>query len=229
MKSPGGLALVGSGEYLPAMEVVDRELLDCLPESPRIVCLPTAAGSEGAARVDYWCRLGEQYFTEIGVSVESLPIVDHASANDASLVARIREANFIYFSGGRPTYLLAVLKNSLAWQAVLNLLEEGGIVAGCSAGAMIMGERIPSFPTWQRAFNLFPGRVVVPHYDEIPPAFARTMKLFISRQRRLVGIDGSTALFIKNGSCRVLGAGYVTTWDQHGIQRFGSGEQFVLN
>ena len=47
------LALVGSGEYLPAMAPVDRNLLARLDETPRVVCLPTAAGTKGPERIDY--------------------------------------------------------------------------------------------------------------------------------------------------------------------------------
>ncbi len=46
----GLIALVGSGEYLPVMEDVDRYLLDSLNlngRKPRVVCLPTAAGRKG--------------------------------------------------------------------------------------------------------------------------------------------------------------------------------------
>ncbi len=41
------LALVGSGEYLPSMEAVDRFLLGQLNTEAHVVCLPTAAGTEG--------------------------------------------------------------------------------------------------------------------------------------------------------------------------------------
>ena len=44
----GLINLVGSGEYLPVMKDVDRYLLDSLNlngRKPRVVCLPTAAGT----------------------------------------------------------------------------------------------------------------------------------------------------------------------------------------
>ncbi len=40
------IALVGSGEYLPPMEAVDRDLIRRLEKPARVVCLPTAAGKE---------------------------------------------------------------------------------------------------------------------------------------------------------------------------------------
>jgi cyanophycinase len=90
----GTLALVGSGEYLPPMEMVDRFLLSQLKEAPRVVCLPTAAGNEGPQRLGYWARLGIEHFTRLGAQVETVGVIDRATAEDESLAARIRAANF---------------------------------------------------------------------------------------------------------------------------------------
>ena len=218
------LVLVGSGEYLPPMETVDRCLLAQLPEAPRVVCLPTAAGSEGSERVAYWSKLGEAHFSHLGVEAEALPVIDQASANDPALAERIRRANFVYLSGGRPNYLLNTLKGSLAWRAIQEVLATGGILAGCSAGAMILGERIPAFPVWQRAFNLLPGAVVVPHYDEMPPSFAKPMKMFVSRDKTLVGIEGNTALVKDGEAYSVLGQGGVTIWNRQDKARYAQGQ-----
>ena len=70
------LALVGSGEYLPPMEPVDRLLLQRLPSPALVVCLPTAAGTEGAERIGYWARLAVEHFTRLGVSARSLPVIE---------------------------------------------------------------------------------------------------------------------------------------------------------
>ena len=97
-------ALVGSGEYLPPIEPVDRFLLEQLPDTPRVLCLPTAAGTEGEERISYWTELGKGYFRNLGVQVEALPIIDRASAENREFASAILQANFIYFSGGRPDY-----------------------------------------------------------------------------------------------------------------------------
>jgi cyanophycinase len=222
------LALVGSGEYLPPIEPVDRFILDRLPGVPRVACLPTAAGAEGEARIAYWSNLGVQYFSGLGVQVESLPVIDRSSANDPNLVERLRLANYIYLSGGRPDYLVKALKNSLAWQAVKDLLARGGALAGCSAGAMIMGERVPAFPGWRKAFNLVPGVVIVPHFDEIPERFAKVLKLAVGKGSTLIGIDGGTALFIDQNHNEVVGIGSVTLWNQSGKSLYTNGQSIPL-
>ncbi len=66
------LALVGSGEYLPAMEPVDRYLIELLQPPVRVVCIPTAAGTEGEDRLRYWLDLGAAHFNHLGVEVEIL-------------------------------------------------------------------------------------------------------------------------------------------------------------
>jgi len=151
------LAMVGSGEYLPPMEAVDRYLFGRLKGEPHVICLPTAAGTEGTGRINYWSELGKAHFSRLGAVVDSLPVIDPSSANDPDFAERIQQANFVYLSGGKPDYLYRTLANSLVWTAIMEVHQNDGVVAGCSAGAMIMGERMPGFPGLKPAFGLLPG------------------------------------------------------------------------
>ena len=183
----GTLALVGSGEYLPPMEPVDRLLLSRVRGEPRVVCLPTAAGTEGQTSIAHWSTLGVEHFTRLGARAEAVEVIDRASANDESLAARIRAANFVYLSGGKPDYLFKTLNGSAAWAAIISVLENGGVVAGCSAGVIIM-----------------------PHFDEFGgSAFVGLLKAMMGKTT-LLGIDGDTALVRNDGRYEVAGAGTVT-------------------
>ena len=62
---PGPLALVGSGEYLPVLEDVERLLLQGRP--PRFVQLATAAAPEGPSSVGRWHALGRASAERLGV------------------------------------------------------------------------------------------------------------------------------------------------------------------
>ncbi len=169
------LALVGSGEYLPPIEPLDRELIGRLHGPARVVCLPTAAGTEGPERIAYWSRLGVDHFARLGAAAAAVPVIDRASADDPDLAAAIAGANFVYLSGGKPDYLYQTLAGSLAWEAIRSVLADGGLLAGCSAGAMILGEKFFGFPGWKSGFNFLPGATIIPHYDEIPQAMIRSM------------------------------------------------------
>lgn len=218
------LALVGSGEYLPSMEKVDRELASRLPEPPRVVCLPTAAGTEGIERIRYWSHLGVEHFTRLGFSVKALPIVDRPSANEPALAKEISQANFVYLSGGRPDYLYNTLKDSLSWEAIRAVLAKGGLLAGCSAGAMILGDKFFGFPGWKTGFNFLPGVTVIPHFDEIPEFMLKPVRRLISNRLTVVGIEANTALVVENGHYTVLGSGGVTVWNAAVKIRYTPGE-----
>lgn len=221
----GTLALVGSGEYLPPMEPVDRLLLSHLSEAPRVVCLPTAAGNEGPRSLGYWARLGIEHFTRLGAHVEAVGVIDRASAEDEALVARIRAANFVYLSGGKPGYLYESLNGTRAWAAIESVLNNGGVVAGCSAGAMVFGERVPSFPLlWpgHPAFNYLPGTIIIPHFDEINSGVVSVIKGLMGKLT-LIGLEGDTALMRHNGQYTVAGSGEVVVWNTE-KKRYGNGD-----
>ena len=217
------LALVGSGEYLPPIASMDRELIGRLAAPVRVVCLPTAAGSEGHARIDYWSRLGVDHFTGLGAQVQSLPVIDRPSADDPALAAEVAHANFVYLSGGRPDYLHKTIEGTLVWHAILSVLENGGLLAGCSAGAMILGEKFFGFPGWKPGFNFLPGATIIPHFDEIPGPMIGSLHVLAGKDVTILGIDGNTALVRTGDHYEVLGSGAVTVWNRAGKIRHTAG------
>jgi len=222
------LALVGSGEYLPGMEDVDLFLLGTLGEAPRVVCLPTAAGTEGPERIAYWSDLGTAYFSRMGAEVEALPLLTHQDAMNESLVSRIARANLVYLSGGKPDYLLSVLKGSLAWEAILQVLTNGGVLVGCSAGAMVQGGKIPGFPGWRQGLGLLSGTAVMPHFEEIPSWMVRMLHLWLGSKTNLVGIEGYTALVVDGSQAQVVGAGGVMVWGKAAPRRYVNGDRVPI-
>jgi cyanophycinase len=219
------LALIGSGEYQPEMEAVDRELIRRLPEPVRVVCLPTAAGQEGEERITYWSQLGIKHFTGLGVHVEALPVIDRASAHNARLAQAITEANFIYLSGGKPGYLHQTLDNSPVWQAIQSVLARGGLLAGCSAGAMVLGKKYLDFPFLflKAGFNAIPGSLIMPHYDEIGKSQRAVIHGLAGAKLTLLGVEANTALVIAGAQADVVGSGGVTIWDRTGATRYLQG------
>ena len=227
----GTLALVGAGEYLPGVEEIDRFLLSRLPAPRRVVCLPTAAGAEGAERLRYWADLGIRHFTRLGVEVQSLPVYDRADAQDARLAEQVAAANFVYLSGGKPAYLHDVLRDTPVFEAIEQVLDTGGVVAGCNADAMIWGERIPRFPPppiWQAGFAYLPNVVILPHFDEMSHVMTNILHFILGSGHTLVGIDGNTALVMMEETLIVAGSGGVTVWDAEHKERYTAGDSVSL-
>jgi cyanophycinase-like exopeptidase len=174
--------------------------------------------------------MGIDHFTRLGAEVQPVMLLTHEDAENPALAEQIAWANFVYISGGKPRYLLDALQGTPAWQAIQHIYESGGVVTGCSAGAMVLGGELFDFPqiwrTWP-AFGFVPGVLIIPHFDEVPAGvFSLTSKL--QRGSTVVGIDGMTALVGHNGRYTVSGRGGVTVITQGGKTRFRDGQQVVL-
>jgi cyanophycinase len=183
----GLIALLGSGEYLPVMDNVDKYILaNCGADghTPRVVCLPTAAGCEGEHSWGRWMTMGEEHFRRLGADVQSLPIIDRASADDPQFAPTLEAADLIYFSGGNPNYLFQTMNGSRAWQSAQKAWARGAAYAGCSAGAMILGSSMPNFRRagTMTAFGLLPFAFIVPHFNAIP--VVRKPLVFALRRKR---------------------------------------------
>lgn len=226
----GTLALAGAGEYLPAMEPVDRALLALLDSPARVVVVPAASAPDGPGVPERWARMGVEHFSRLGADVRPVMLLDRQDAENTALAEQIAAANFVYFSGGKPRYLLETLQGTLAWQAVMRVYASGGVVAGCSAGAMIMGGELFDMPhIWRTipAFGLVPGVLVIPHFDEIP-GIVSTLTSNMRRGSIIAGIDGMTAL-VKHGSrYTVRGRGGVTIFADSDRKRYTDGQEVIV-
>jgi len=240
MAMTGLIALVGSGEYLPVMDEVDRFLLahcGAAGRPARVVCLPTAAGQEGQASWGRWMEMGEQHFQRLGAHVSALPVIDHSSADEPGYASVVEAADLIYFSGGNPHYLFETLHGTALWQAAQAAWARGAVYAGCSAGAMILGREVPNFRAAGfkslPAFGILPARTIFPHFDRWKVARAA---MLAPLRRRLgaseyaLGIDEETALVGRLSDARwtVLGRQTVSLVRKAEVQVYKRGEELPL-
>lgn len=234
----GLITLVGSGEYLPVMDEIDCYLLESLHlngRKPRVVCLPTAAGREGDVSVNRWSSMGIQHFQKLGAEVSALRIIDRASADDAQWESSLENADLVYFSGGDPGHLYQTMNGSRAWRAAQRAWERGAIYAGCSAGAMILGKRMPSFRLagTQDGFGLVPATFIVPHFDAIPGIWKPlvfALQKQLKRGERMIGVDENTALIGRLGSeWTVMGESKVHVFTYEGSLTGRSGQTLTFD
>jgi cyanophycinase len=195
----GPVALVGSGEYLPVMESLERRLLDGRP--PRFVQLATAAAPEGVDSLAYWHELGRASAERLGVQQVVVPVVDRVSADDPELAALVAGAGLVYLSGGNPPFLARTLRGTRVWGAIEAAWQGGAALAGCSAGAMALTGQVPDIRHPMRDAEVGLGAVpqlsVLPHFDRFA---GRLPDLVLNRLSNppdgvvAVGIDEDTAL-----------------------------------
>jgi cyanophycinase len=239
MLSPmlGPVALVGSGEFLPAMDEIDAGLLAAVGRSrPRVAILPTASWPDGEAIFLRWAAMGVEHFSALGAEVEPVLVRDRMDAEDGAHVQAIGEADLIYLSGGKPGHLIDTLAGSRVGQALTTAHERGAIVAGCSAGAMVLAERHFDLRSrrliwpldWRDGLALVRGATIIPHYDAWPEPMSVLFVLQAPRGLAVLGIDEETALVGLDGSWQVHGRGRVTVWHGRNRERFRLGEVFRL-
>lgn len=193
------------------MADVDRELLSFLGSRRRVVCLPTAAGREGDRMIDDWMERGVRHFDDLGADALGVRVWDRHTADDPELAEQVATADLVYLSGGHPGYLYETLDQTAVWRAILEVTAGGGLLVGCSAGAMIQGDRFMGGLRPTTGFGLWPGTQVIPHFDEIPRAVVAVMRRAAGRNRTVIGVNANTALLDLGGEYRVLGD-EVTVW-----------------
>lgn len=233
----GTLALVGAGEFLETMSEVDRALLD-RAGGKAVAIVPTASAPDGRAVFDRWLTMGVDHFNRLGATAAAVPAFDRSGCDDAVNADIVEHANLVYFSGGKPDFLFNTLTGTRLWAAVEQVLDRGGVVAGCSAGAMIMGGHVPGFASrfgvpsvsrWQTAFGLIPNAIIVPHYNEFPEIMVNLMFGRRPAGSFLIGVDAHTALIGLNGTWQVGGTGRVSVRRGREVQRYTAGETVNLN
>lgn len=171
----GPLFLVGGNEFLPGNEPHDLRFAEAARHGPAYV-IATAAARQDPDRA---VRTAMRWFGELSLSVEELPLRTRRQANDPGVATVARDGRAFYLCGGDPGLVVATLRESAAWDAILAAWRGGAALAGSSAGAMALGEwtllraRRPGDRQrrYARALGLVPGLVVIPHLDEFGEAW----------------------------------------------------------
>jgi cyanophycinase-like exopeptidase len=231
----GSLALLGSGEYLPSMQVLEAMLIEDGIRSgkrPVFVQLATAAGRESDERIAYWRDLGAEQGRRLGVAVAFVHVFNRERALDPTHLAVVEGAALTYFSGGDPHHLADTMRGTPLWEAIAANHRSGGSLAGCSAGAMFLSRRVPSLRFLHRqpieGMDVVPHLQVIPHFNMIhrwiPDAAVRLMTT-IPEGVTLAGIDDETALLRRDGAWSVWGHGsvHLLTGEVTGVIPAGQG------
>ena len=226
-RMPGPVALVGSGEFLPAMADFDAGLLAATGRSrPRVAILPTASWPDGEEVFHRWATHGRRPTSPaLGAEVEPVLVRDRVDADDAAHAQAIGEADLDLPLGrqARPPVVDAAAGRRSGGRSCA-AHERGAVLAGCSAGAMILAgaalvdlrRRRLFWPLrWRDGPGAGAGRVG--RARTTTPCRRRWRRCSSSRRRAAIavlGIDEETAVVGRDGSWQVHGRGA-----RHGLAR----------
>jgi cyanophycinase-like exopeptidase len=124
------------------------------------------------------------------------------------------------------------LHDTPAWQIIRAGYVAGAVLAGCSAGAMMLGGYTLSVravmrgqpPRWLPALGIAPRIVLMPHFDRMAdfagPELFRAILASAPADATLVGVDEDTALIYMPSAAesrwRVIGRQTVSVFDRKG-------------
>lgn len=228
----GYLLLAGGAEFGKRMAEPDQKAIELAggPNAP-IRIIPTAAAPDrnhvraGNNGVNWFKSLGAQ-------NVTSLPLIDQASAASAEIVSELRNAKLIYLLGGFPEYLGKTLQGSPAWQAALDAYQNGAILAGSSAGAMVLCQFYygPDSGDVLEGLGLIPNVLMLPHHETFGKNWAPRLLQKLPGVT-LLGIDERTGL-IDDGHGEiwsVFGQGAATLYQHNETRVHHTGETFYIH
>jgi cyanophycinase len=207
---PGYLALVGGAEWTDGCSF-DADLGDTSGKA-EVLVLPTAAAYEHPQRAVDTARV---WFQGLGAQVRGLMLVSRRDAEDPEMAKAVRDARFIYLGGGSPLHLRSVLKDSPAWTALVEAWQDGAVVAGSSAGAMVLGDPMvdPRGGALTLGLGLVGHLAVLPHYDTWSEEKAHRTVQLATGHLRIAAVDERTALIRSpDGSWTAAGSGAVTVY-----------------
>jgi len=227
----GHLVLEGGAEFMGDMSAPDLRAIELAGGFEAPICIvPTAAAPDHNHQ-----RAGNnglRWFKSLGAKIVfAVDVVDSTSANDESIAASMRTSQLIYLLGGFPRYLGETLANSLCWRAALDVYQNGGVIAGSSAGAMVMCEHY--YDSAERkllpGLGLIPNACVLPHHNNFGKSWAAHLTKSLP-DVTLLGIDESTGMVTNDdGEWQVYGAGGVTVYRAGASLRYGRGGRFSIS
>jgi cyanophycinase len=208
------------------------------------VIVPTAGGNRGAdgSLIVYkeedviapWVKLGLTH-------VRMLHTSDPKVADTEEFAKILRDANAVWFNGGRQWNIVDSYANTLTYREFHKVLERGGVIGGSSAGATIQGDYLvrgdtsganvmmTAEPTHQKAFQFLRKVAIDQHintrnrWDDLIPVIKKYPDLLG------IGLSEATAIIVHGDRFEVMGAWKVAVHDNTRLYQPWEKPYYVLS
>jgi hypothetical protein len=236
------LVVMGSGETTPTMVTTHQRVLAAVPADRTRLVLDTPYGfQENADELTARTRTYLAHHVGSEVEVASLRRAsDLTPVGEEALLARVREAGWVYAGPGSPTYLARQWRATGLPEVLRERLADAGgdhaLVFASAAAATLGAQAIPVYeiykageePRWEPGLDLLRGigldAVLVAHFDNQEGGTHDTRYCYLGARRLalmegllpadtwVLGVDEHTALVadLGSGEVRVEGRGGVT-------------------
>jgi len=188
-----------------------------------IVVVTTASGDSAA--FDH--KDIETVKKETGISnVTLLHTSDLKEANSEQFIAPLKKATGVYFVGGRQWRIADSYLNTLTHKAFWDVLNRGGVIAGSSAGATILGSFLWRGDTkgaqilvgdHTQGLGFLKSSAIDQHLLVRNREFDLVSLIRKSPQLIGIGLDETTAVVVQRDTLQVIGKSFVAIYDYNTI------------
>jgi cyanophycinase len=204
----GTVCLQGGAEFGADCAAMDADLL-LRAGGPVVV---TALAGEVGHDYRTASENGVRHFRALGAA--DVVAAPDAREDREGALAALRRARLLFLPGGSPSRLLDALRATGVDDVVHDLLAAGGVVAGSSAGAMVLGgwtvlpERRPGgVPEVVRGLGVVPDVVVVPHWSGSGRTdWLRAITAAVPDEVVVLGVPEQSGVLMQNGRLASVGA-----------------------
>jgi len=239
----GTLIIIGGGST-EGTGIVEKFIELAGGPEKKFIVVPTAGGNRRqdgtlqeyteAQVIQSWVRRGLK-------NVKMLHTADPKVADTEAFVKDLREADAVWFNGGRQWNIVDSYANTLTYKELHKVLERGGVIAGSSAGATIQGEYLvrgdtsgPNVmmtqePNHQEAFKFLRKSAIDQHintrnrWDDLIGVIQKYPNLLG------IGLSEGTAIIVKQDTFEVMGKWKVAVHDNTRLYQPWEKPYFVLS
>jgi cyanophycinase len=213
----GSLVIVGGGGMPPD---VTKKFIDLAggPEA-LIVVLPQA-------NPDPMPSKPSPLFERAGAkNVQLLRGRDLKEIDSPENLEMLKKAKAIWFDGGRQWRFVDAFEGTKALELIRDVLKNGGVIGGSSAGASIQSEYMPrgsplgNFEMmsegYEHGLGFLPGVAVDQHFTQRKRFNDMTALVKAYPQLLGIGLDEATAIVVAGSTAEVMGKGHVHFYDRN--------------
>jgi cyanophycinase len=239
----GTLVIVGGGST-DGTGIVEKFIELAGGPDKKFVIVPTAGGNRRADGTlqDYKEEEIVQQWVRRGIkNVKMLHTADPKVADTEDFARVLRDANAVWFNGGRQWNIVDSYANTLTYRGFHKVLERGGVIGGSSAGATIQGEYLvrgdtsgadvmmTAEPNHQEAFKFLRNVAIDQHintrlrWDHLIPVIQKFPKMLG------IGLSEGTAIIVRQDSFEVMGKWKVAVHDNTRVYQPWEKPYYVLS
>jgi cyanophycinase len=196
----GTLALEGGAPFT-GHDDLDGRLL-AAAGATSVVVLPTADAFEDPTRL---VAAAEAWGQRLGVSVTPLMVLRRTDALDTSAASQVRSARAVWLVGDSSLHLRSVLKDTPVYEALAQVLTDGGVIVGVGASGAALCDPMtdPRGGAFTLGLGLVPGMAVVTEAETwSADRLARTDKL---ADVPLLTLTSTAAAVRRDGAWELIG------------------------